>query len=132
MYIADNGNTGAAWLRDSPRMCSTGRTGPTPTAPPEAAEQRLLADMGPDDDVRAMAEVPLAAASLLTGLDAAQAVVVAAHLQAHCLAAGEALFAEGDAGDRLCLVSQGSVSTAQVKQHGHWGAVKRRAPPHRR
>jgi SulP family sulfate permease len=76
----------------------------------EAAEQRLLADMAPDDDARAMAEVPLAAASLLAGLDAAQVAVVAAHLQARHLAAGEALFAEGDAGDRLYLVSQGSVS----------------------
>lgn len=76
----------------------------------EAAEQRLLADMGPDDDVRAMAEVPLAAASLLAGLDAAQVAVVAVHLQTRHLVAGEVLFAEGEAGDRLYLVSMGSVS----------------------
>ena len=76
----------------------------------EAAEQQLLGDTGPDDDVHAMAEVPLAATSLLAGLDAAQVAVVAAHLQPRQLAAGELLFAEGDTGDRLYVVSRGSVS----------------------
>ncbi len=74
----------------------------------EAAEQRLLG--GSDSDVRAMAEVPLAASSLLAGLDAAQVALVSAHLQPRQLAAGEALFAEGDPGDRLYVVGSGSVS----------------------
>ncbi len=85
----------------------------------EAAEQSLLRDLGPDDDVRAMAEVPLAAASLLAGLDAAQVAVVAAHLQARRLEAGEVLFAEGEAGDRLYVVSRGSVSILSMPdKHG--------------
>jgi MFS superfamily sulfate permease-like transporter len=72
----------------------------------EAAEQSLLGDR----NVHAMDAVPLAAASLLAGLDAAQVAVVAAHLQEHRLAAGEVLFAEGDPGDRLYVVSCGSIS----------------------
>ncbi len=72
----------------------------------EAAEQSLLGD----GDVHAMAAVPLAATSLLAGLDAAQVAVVAAHLQERRLAAGAVLFAEGDAGDCLYVVVSGSVS----------------------
>ena len=85
----------------------------------EAAEQRLLGDTGPHDDVRAMAEVPLAATSLLAGLDAAQVAVVTTHLQARQLQAGEVLFAEGEAGDRLYVVSKGSVSIlSTADRHG--------------
>ena len=72
----------------------------------EAAEHRLLGDA----DVAAMAEVPLAQSSLLEGLDATQAAVVTAYLQPCHLAAGEALFTEGDPGDRLYVVGRGSVS----------------------
>ena len=85
----------------------------------EAAEQSLLGDMGSEDDVRAMAEVPLAATSLLAGLDAAQVAVVATRLQARHLEAGEVLFAEGEAGDRLYVVSKGSVSILSgADRHG--------------
>jgi len=81
----------------------------------EAAEQHLLGD----DNVRAMAEVPLAASSLLTGLDTAQVAIVTAHLQPRHLAAGEALFAEGDPGDRLFVVGWGSVSIlSAADKHG--------------
>lgn len=72
----------------------------------EAAEQRLLGD----ENVHEMSAVPLAAWSLLTGLDVAQLAVVSAHLQPLRLAAGETLFSEGDAADRLFVVGRGSVS----------------------
>jgi MFS superfamily sulfate permease-like transporter len=81
----------------------------------EAAEHHLLGDA----DVRAMAEVPLAEASLLAGLDAAQVAVVAACLQPRHLQAGEILFAEGDSADRLYVVSRGSVSVlSRADRHG--------------
>ena len=81
----------------------------------EAAEHHLLGDA----DVRAMAEVALAEASLLAGLDAAQVAVVAACLQPRHLQAGELLFAEGDSGDRLYVVSRGSVSVlSAADRHG--------------
>lgn len=76
----------------------------------EAAERRQLARAGGEDDVVAMAEVPLAESSLLAGLDGAQAAVVIGHLQPRQLEAGETLFAEGDPGDRLYVVARGSVS----------------------
>jgi hypothetical protein len=72
----------------------------------EAAEQHLLGD----DNLREMAEVSLAESSLLAGLDASQVAAVSAHLQPQHLAAGEVLFAEGEAGDRLYVVCKGSVS----------------------
>ncbi len=81
----------------------------------EAAEHRLLGA----GDARAMAEVALADSSLLTGLDPAQVAVVTAHLQPRSLATGEALFAEGDPGDRLFVVGQGSVSILSAPdKHG--------------
>lgn len=76
----------------------------------EAAEHRLLGDT----DVPAMAAVPLAESSLMAGLDAAQVAVVSAQLQARQLAAGEVLFGEGEPGDRLYVVSQGSVSVLSL------------------
>jgi SulP family sulfate permease len=75
----------------------------------EAAEQHLLG--GPDGgDLRAMAAVPLAESSLLAGLDDAQVAVVTARLLPRQLQPGELLFAEGEPGDRLFVVSRGSVS----------------------
>jgi MFS superfamily sulfate permease-like transporter len=73
----------------------------------EAAEHRLLGEPG---DVRAMAEVPLAASALLAGLDAAGVDLLAARMPGRRLEAGEVLFAEGEPGDRLFVVTQGSVS----------------------
>ena len=66
-----------------------------------------------------MTEMPLAASSLLAGLDAAQVAVVVAHLQARRLETGEVLFAEGEPGDRLYVVSAGSVSIlSTADRHG--------------
>jgi MFS superfamily sulfate permease-like transporter len=79
----------------------------------EAAEHRLLGG----DDVRAMAEVPLAQSALLAGLDAEQVATVTAQMQPRQLAAGEALFAEGDPGDRLYVVGSGSVSILSAPDH---------------
>jgi MFS superfamily sulfate permease-like transporter len=85
----------------------------------EAAELQLLQSAGHVGDVHAMAEVPLAESSLLAGLDAAQRAVVLAHLQPRHLTAGEMLFAEGEPGDRLFVVSQGSVSIlSAADKHG--------------
>ena len=70
----------------------------------EAAERRLLGET-------TIPEVlPLAACALLQGLDAAQCARVAARMRVRELAAGEALFAEGDAGDCLYVLTRGSVS----------------------
>lgn len=86
----------------------------------ESAERSLLAEDDDAGDVRAMAEVPLAESTLLAGLDTAQVAVVAAQLQRRHLEAGEALFAEGERGDRLYVVSKGSVSVLSVSdKHGH-------------
>ena len=80
----------------------------------EAAEQHLLGD----ENLRAMAEVPLAEGSLLAGLDAAQVAVVAARLLPGHLQTGEVLFAEGEPGDRLYAVS-----------YTHLDVYKRQCPP---
>lgn len=81
----------------------------------EAAEHHLLGDA----DVRAMAEVPLADASLLVGLDATQVAVVLARLQHRRLETGELLFAESELGDCLYVVSRGSVSVLSTPdRHG--------------
>ncbi|MDP3226141.1 MAG: cyclic nucleotide-binding domain-containing protein, partial [Rubrivivax sp.] len=87
----------------------------------EAAELRLLSEAVGElpGDVRAMADVPLAQSSLLAGLDAAQVALVATLLQPRQLAAGEMLFAEGEPGDRLYVVGQGSVSLLSLPDaHG--------------
>ncbi|MDO9072124.1 MAG: solute carrier family 23 protein [Rubrivivax sp.] len=76
----------------------------------EAAEQHLLTQTEGAGDVRAMAEVPLAEASLLAGLDTTEVAVVAARLLPRHLETGEVLFAEGEPGDRLYVLSRGSVS----------------------
>lgn len=73
----------------------------------EAAEHRLLGDAG---DLRAMPEVPLAASALLAGLDADEVRLVTARMPARQLAPGEVLFAQGEPGDRLFVVTKGSVS----------------------
>jgi hypothetical protein len=70
----------------------------------EAAERRLLGEATIPE------ALPLAACALLQGLDAAQCACVAARMRVRELAAGEALFAEGDAGDCLYVLTRGSVS----------------------
>jgi SulP family sulfate permease len=79
----------------------------------EAAERLLLGDAAIPP------ELPLAACSLLQGLDATQCATVAARLQVRELGAGEVLFAEGDAGDCLYVLTRGSVSiVSRVDAHG--------------
>ncbi|MDP3084199.1 MAG: SulP family inorganic anion transporter [Rubrivivax sp.] len=73
----------------------------------EAAERQLLADTGVADPQATMA---LADTLLLRGLDPQQCDRVLARMPAQLLAAGAALFREGDPGDRLYVLTQGSIS----------------------
>lgn len=73
----------------------------------EAAELRLLADAGLDP-VRET--VPIEQVGLMDGLDAAQRARLAACLQHRRLAAGETLFRQGEPGDRLFVITSGSIS----------------------
>lgn len=72
----------------------------------EAAELHLLGADAPD----LLSEVPLARCGLLRGLADDELAWVAARLQRVQLAAGEPLFAEGDAADRLYVVTRGAIS----------------------
>jgi len=73
----------------------------------EAAELRLLAEAG----VEPLREiVPLEQVSLMEGLDAAQRARLAACLKPRRLAAGERLFGQGEAGDRLYVITAGSIN----------------------
>lgn len=78
----------------------------------EAAEALLLADARA---VSVTAAVSLEKSLLLRGLNSAQCQVVKAAMPARRLAAGEPLFAEGDAADRLYVLTEGSVS---IVHHG--------------
>jgi anti-anti-sigma regulatory factor len=71
----------------------------------EAAEDLLLADRAPVPAVIGLYETPL-----LQGLDDAERRALGPLLQPLQLAAGETLFEQGDAGDRLFLLLSGSVS----------------------
>ena len=73
----------------------------------EAAEGLLLADAamtGPQSSV------PLAKSALLKGLDPAQRAQVLAVLHEKRLGAGDLLFREGDPGDALYVLTEGSIS----------------------
>ncbi len=71
------------------------------------AEHALLAEAGLAQDDAAQA---LAGCTLLQGLGDAQRERVTALLQPRELAAGERLFAQGDPGDRLYVLTRGSVT----------------------
>lgn len=73
----------------------------------EAAEQQLLAQAGWAGTAAAL---PLRQARLFDGLDDAAAARVGALMQPRTLAAGERLFREGEAGDALYVLTQGSVT----------------------
>lgn len=79
----------------------------------EACEQMLLARAGHSAMVAA---VELADNELLAGLDEAARERVIALLIEHRLAPGERLFAEGDAGDGMFLLTEGSVSVRGASQ----------------
>ena len=68
------------------------------------------------------AEVPLCRSSLMAGLDRAQCDRLATYLTCRRLASGERLFAQGDAGDRLYVLTEGSISVLGgrgAEDHGH-------------
>ncbi len=72
----------------------------------EQAEDALLRELSLDPQ----AEVPLAACQLFAGLDAAELAEVATRLQRIDLAAGQRLFARGDAVDGVYVLTRGSVT----------------------
>jgi len=73
----------------------------------EAAERGLIGDEVGDT---AAQELPLEATSLLEGLSASELESVRVHLERRELEAGEILFREGDPGDHLYVLTQGSVT----------------------
>jgi SulP family sulfate permease len=73
----------------------------------EAAERLLLADSGMTE---LQSSVPLAETTLLKGLDPGQQAQVLAVLRETRLLAGDLLFHEGDPGDALYLLTEGSIS----------------------
>lgn len=73
----------------------------------EAAEFALLAEAG---IAVPQSPVPLADNSLLRGLGPAHQALVQAQLISQRLAAGTVLFRQGDAGDRLYLLTEGSIT----------------------
>lgn len=73
----------------------------------EAAEQRLLTEAGID---ASQTIVPLAETSLMRGLRKDQFERTLARMQEQHLRAGQILFRQGDPGDRLYVLTQGSVS----------------------
>ena len=73
----------------------------------EAAERQLLADAGTPEP---RTGVPLTENALLKGLNPGQHAQVLAVLCEKRLAAGEVLFQEGDPGDALFLLTEGTVS----------------------
>lgn len=73
----------------------------------EQAEARLLEDLGLSLDTLS---VPLPQCALFQGLDAAASERLASLLQPRALASGERLFAQGEAGDALYVLTEGSVS----------------------
>ena len=81
----------------------------------ELAELRLLAQAG----FQPLREtVPLEETSLMTGLDSAQRRRLASCMQPQRLAPGETLFRQGDPGDRLYVVTAGSVNVYSVPAPG--------------
>ncbi|MBP6763820.1 MAG: SLC26A/SulP transporter family protein [Rubrivivax sp.] len=81
----------------------------------ELAELRLLAQAG-FEPLRET--VPLEQVSLMAGLDAAQRRHLAGCLQPRRLAPGEHLFRQGDPGDRLYVITAGSVNVFSVPAPG--------------
>jgi hypothetical protein len=90
----------------------------------ERAELSLLALAG-HKPLREV--VPMEQVSLMDGLDAAQRARLAACLQPRQLAAGEYLFRQGDPGDRLYVITAGSVdvlSACGTRQRGAAAALR--------
>lgn len=75
-----------------------------------AVEDAELEALGQATSASVDAAVPLSRSALMNGLDPAQCTRLAACLERLDLAAGERLFAQGDAGDRLFVLTEGSIS----------------------
>jgi len=86
----------------------------------ESAERLLLAESGAP---AAASELPLAQSILCAGLDAREIDSVARHMERHALAAGDALFREGDPGDRLYVLARGVVTISASAPHGTYRIV---------
>ena len=85
----------------------------------EHAELRLLAQMpsspaSPDLRATMDRQVPPEQSALMLGLDSEQCLRLAQAMQRRQMRAGEALFHEGDAGDLLYVLTQGSISIVGV------------------
>ena len=99
---------GAAAASDAPEAADGSiSTYPDVDRALEAAEEAALQAIAPGQAVR---EVPLSACELFAGLDARQQGLLQTMLQERRLAAGERLFAQGDAGHTLYVLTAGSVS----------------------
>jgi MFS superfamily sulfate permease-like transporter/CRP-like cAMP-binding protein len=81
----------------------------------ERAELQLLAQAG-FEPLRET--VPIERVSLMDGLDAAQRARLAACLQPTRLVAGECLFRQGDPGDRLYVITSGSIDVLSATVPG--------------
>ena len=81
----------------------------------EAAEQQALEAGGRG----AYSELAPAEFPLLQGLDPGELASVAAHLERRTFAAGDVLFRENDAGDRLCLIARGAVEISLAAAGRH-------------
>ena len=79
----------------------------------------MLADAGMTE---LQSSVPLAETALLKGLETEQCAQVLTVLTEQRLAAGELLFQEGDAGDAIYVVTEGSISIAAT-----WTPERQRA-----
>ena len=81
----------------------------------ERAELSLLGQAG-HEPLREV--VPIEQVSLMNGLDAPQRARLAACLQPRRLAAGECLFHQGDPGDRLYVITSGSIDVLSAPVPG--------------
>ena len=86
----------------------------------EFAERRVLDDAGALPD---SVEWPVETLPLFADLTADEAAALGRRLERHTLAAGEVLFREGEPGDRLYVLAQGSIS---IVARGLDGAPDRR------
>ncbi len=84
----------------------------------QAMERAELALLAQDGHQPLRETVPIEQASLMDGLDAAQRARLAACMQTRRLAAGECLFHQGDPGDRLYVITSGSIDVLSAPVPG--------------
>jgi len=83
----------------------------------QRAEDLLLARLAPTDD--AQRDLALAQTQLADGLDADETALLASLLVERRVAAGEAIFRRGEAGDALYVAVRGDVEIWLPQAHGH-------------